>query len=54
MTSKKIGIVICDRYNRCAGGKCLRSMENREGAFSIYVDMENLRVAATDRPDPVG
>ena len=32
----KIGIVICDRYRRCAGGKCLRSMRNREGAFSRY------------------
>jgi predicted metal-binding protein len=36
----KIGIVICDRYRTCAGGKCLRSMRQREGAFSIYADME--------------
>ena len=36
----KIGIIICDRYRRCAGGKCLRSMRNREGAFSIYKDTE--------------
>jgi len=36
----KIGIIICDRYRRCAGGKCLRSMRNREGAFSIYEDTE--------------
>jgi len=37
MTSKtKIGIIICDRYHRCAGGKCLRAMSNREGAFSVY------------------
>lgn len=34
--SVKIGIVICHRYHRCAGGKCLRAMRNREGAFSIY------------------
>lgn len=34
----KIGIIICDRYRRCAGGKCFRSMKNREGAFSIYAD----------------
>ena len=33
---KKIGIIICDRYRRCAGGKCLRSMKERAGAFSIY------------------
>lgn len=32
----RIGIIICDRYRRCAGGKCMRSMRNREGAFSIY------------------
>jgi len=36
----KIGIIICDRYRRCAGGKCLRSMRAREGAFSIYGDTE--------------
>jgi predicted metal-binding protein len=41
MNSKtKIGIVICDRYRRCAGGKCLRAMRNKEGAFSIYTDTE--------------
>lgn len=34
--SKKIGIIICDRYRSCAGGKCFRSMKNHEGAFSIY------------------
>ena len=34
----KIGIIICDRYRTCAGGKCLRSMRNREGAFSRYKD----------------
>jgi len=32
----KIGIIICDRYVRCAGGKCLRAMRNKEGAFSKY------------------
>lgn len=36
----KIGIIICDRYRTCAGGKCLRAMKNREGAFSIYADSE--------------
>ena len=41
MTSKtKIGIIICDRYRQCAGGKCFRAMKNREGAFSIYADQE--------------
>jgi len=32
----KVGIIICDRYRTCAGGKCLRSMRNREGAFNRY------------------
>lgn len=36
----KIGIIICDRYRTCAGGKCLRSMRNREGAFARYTDSE--------------
>lgn len=34
----KIGIIICDRYRNCAGGKCFRSMRNKEGAFNIYKD----------------
>ena len=33
---KKIGIIICDRYRGCAGGKCLRSLKEREGAFARY------------------
>jgi len=36
----KIGIIICDRYRRCAGGKCFRALRNREGAFSRYRNME--------------
>ncbi len=36
----KIGIIICDRYKACAGGKCFRAMKNREGAFDIYKDKE--------------
>jgi predicted metal-binding protein len=36
----KIGIIICNRYHTCAGGKCLRAMHNKEGAFSIYADTE--------------
>jgi predicted metal-binding protein len=34
--STRIGIIICDRYRRCAGGKCIRSMQKREGAFDVY------------------
>ena len=40
----KIGIIICDRYKDCAGGKCFRSMKNREGAFSIYDNDEELEI----------
>ncbi len=36
----KIGIIICDRYRTCAGGKCFRALRNREGAFSRYSGME--------------
>lgn len=35
-TKINIGIINCDRRRICAGGKCLRSLRNREGAFSIY------------------
>ncbi|MEE4117097.1 MAG: CGGC domain-containing protein [Marinilabiliaceae bacterium] len=34
--SIKIGIIICDRYRECGGGKCFRSLARREGAFDIY------------------
>lgn len=37
---KKIGIIICDRWRRCAGGKCLGALHKREGAFSRYQDEE--------------
>lgn len=41
MTDKvKIGIIICDRYSGCAGGKCFKAMNEREGAFNIYKDKE--------------
>ncbi len=36
----QIGIIICDRYRRCAGGKCFRSLRNRESAFSRYGSRE--------------
>jgi len=40
----KIGIIICDRYKSCAGGKCFRAMQNREGAFDIYSKNEDLEI----------
>ena len=33
---KKIGIIICDRYGSCGGGKCFRALRERAGGFSIY------------------
>jgi len=38
--STKIGIIICDRYRTCAGGKCFKALQNRDGAFSIYANQE--------------
>jgi predicted metal-binding protein len=39
-TPIRLGIIICDRYRTCAGGKCLRALKNREGAFSRYRGQE--------------
>nr|MEE4267722.1 CGGC domain-containing protein [Candidatus Krumholzibacteria bacterium] len=39
-TNEKIGIIICDRYRQCAGGKCFRAAREREGAFARYVDQD--------------
>lgn len=36
----KIGIIICDRYSSCSGGKCFRAMKKREGAFDTYKDKD--------------
>jgi len=40
MGKVKVGIIICDRYKTCAGGKCFRALQNKEGAFSIYKDQD--------------
>ncbi len=40
----KIGIIICDRYRSCAGGKCFRALQKREGAFNIYKDNEDVEL----------
>jgi len=42
---KKIGIIICDRYRNCGGGKCFRAMKNHEGAFSMYNNDIDLEIA---------
>ncbi|MBK7499182.1 MAG: CGGC domain-containing protein [Ignavibacteriales bacterium] len=36
----KIGVIICDRYKSCAGGKCFRSIKEKAGAFDIYKDKD--------------
>jgi predicted metal-binding protein len=41
---KKIGIIICGRYQNCGGGKCLRALRERVGAFSIYPKDEDLEL----------
>ena len=38
--TEKIGIIICDRYRSCAGGKCFRALRKREGAFRTYEGKE--------------
>jgi predicted metal-binding protein len=40
----KIGIVICDRYRSCGGGKCFRAVRERAGAFARYPAAEPLEV----------
>mgnify|MGYP001207994526 CR=1 FL=1 len=46
----RLGIIICDRYRTCAGGKCLRALRNREGAFERYKgkDVELVGFATCD------
>jgi len=39
-TKTKVAIIICDRYHTCAGGKCLRALHQREGAFAAYKDQD--------------
>ncbi|MBN2657338.1 MAG: CGGC domain-containing protein [Spirochaetales bacterium] len=41
----KVAIIICDRYKSCAGGKCFRALQNREGAFDRYDADEPLEIA---------
>lgn len=40
----KIGIIICDRYHTCGGGKCLRAMRERAGGFANYPAEEPLEI----------
>jgi len=41
---KKIGIIICGRYQSCGGGKCFRAVRERVGGFAIYPKDEEVEV----------
>ena len=41
---KKIGIIICGRYQTCGGGKCFRGLRERVGGFSVYSPDEEVEV----------
>jgi predicted metal-binding protein len=41
---KKIGIIICGRYQSCGGGKCFRAARERVGGFARYPKDESLEV----------
>ncbi len=41
---KKIGIIICGRYQTCGGGKCLRAVRERVGGFARYPKDEPVEV----------
>ena len=40
----RIGIIICDRYRSCGGGKCFRSLRLRQGGFSGYAQDEPVEI----------
>ena len=44
VSKTKIGIIICDRYHNCGGGKCFRALKNREGAFDVYDKGEEVEI----------
>jgi len=41
---KKIGIIICGRYQNCGGGKCFRALRERAGAFAAYAKDEDVEI----------
>ena len=41
---KKIGIIICDRYRSCGGGKCFRALRERVGGFARYAHDEPVEI----------
>lgn len=41
---KRIGIITCDRYKSCGGGKCFRALRERQGCFSFYPSHEQIEI----------
>jgi predicted metal-binding protein len=41
---KKVGIIICARYQSCGGGKCFKALRERCGGFRRYAADEPLGV----------
>jgi len=41
---KKIGIIICGRYQDCGGGKCFRALKERVGGFSSYTEKDQVEI----------
>jgi len=41
---KKVGIIICGRYQDCGGGKCFRAIRERVGGFARYLKDEPVEV----------
>jgi predicted metal-binding protein len=41
---KKIGIIICGRYQDCGGGKCFRALRERVGGFTAYPKDEPVEI----------
>jgi len=41
---KKIGIIICGRYQNCGGGKCFRAVNEHAGGFAVYPKDEEIQV----------
>jgi len=41
---KKIGIIICGRYQTCGGGKCFRALRERVGGFARYPKNEPVEI----------
>jgi predicted metal-binding protein len=45
MKTKRIGVIICDRYGSCGGGKCFRALRERKGGFARYGADEPVEIA---------